>query len=408
MRAEAHPLQSSHVSEGVASCGTDVEARTETHMLRALFVLNSLNVGGSETKVVRLVNALHRRNVPAGIAYLNAPRQLLPSIDPSVPVWHLGRRGKFSLAALSRLSRLIDTVHPSVVLSVNLYPALYVALATARPRRQPRTIGLLNTTAPLEQDRWRRTFYRPVLRRLDRIVFGCDLQRGEWAPYVHADAARASVIYNGVDTNRFAPVNDPVSVHLRCQHDIPASAFVFGTVGRLAPEKNQIVMIETLAALRGSNVNAHMIIVGEGPERARLARRAAELALEPQVTFAGVQGDVRPWLSMMDVFVLPSRHVETFSNAALEAMAMQRPVILSRIGGADEMVRDGLDGYVIDIGALDEALPRFLRVLAEDPSRRARLGRSARERVEREFSMESMVERFSRLIDTSADVRGTS
>jgi glycosyltransferase involved in cell wall biosynthesis len=117
------------------------------------------------------------------------------------------------------------------------------------------------------------------------------------------------------------------------------------------------------------------------------------------VTFAGVQWDVKPWLAMMDVFVLPSTNVETFSNAALEAMAMQKPVILSRLGGADEMIRNGVDGYVVDIGALSEALPPLLHTLHEDRMLRERLARSARERVEQRFSMEAMLERFSELID---------
>ncbi len=378
-----------------------IVVRDDAKWLRALFVLNSLNMGGSETKIVRLVNALYQRGVQTGIAYLCEPGALRALVDPDLPVWHLERRGKFSFAALSRLLRVISTTHPRVVFSVNLYPTLYVALAAMYLGRQSRTVGLLNTSSPPPQERWRMKFYRPFLRRLDGIVFGCERQRQEWAPYVHRNAKRSCVIYNGVDTTWFAPMSDAQSAHLRDRQGISGDAFVFGTVGRLAPEKNQVALIEALSTLRKENIDAHVIIVGTGSERARLEQRARTMRVQSHVSFVGMQGDVRPWLAMMDVFVLPSKHVETFSNAALEAMAMRRPVILSRIGGADEMVRDGVDGHVIELDELDVALPQLLRTLHADPIRRQRLGRNARERVEREFSIDSMVKRFARLIEGS-------
>src|SRR5690606_5888644 len=252
-----------------------------------------------------------------------------------------------------------------------------------------------------KRDEWRRSFYRPFLRRLDGVVFGCDVQRREWVRYVRPNYAHSTVIYNGVDIGRFSPTSEQARVEERRRRGIGVGSFVIGTVGRLAVEKNQRVLIDAVAALRASGIDAHLLIVGNGAERAQLERRAAELHSTEHVTFAGVQSDVKPWLAMMDVFVLPSTNVETFSNAALEAMAMRRPVILSRIGGADEMVRDGVDGHVIELDELDVALPQLLRTLHADPIRRQRLGRNARERVEREFSIDSMVKRFARLIEGS-------
>ena len=86
---------------------------------------------------------------------------------------------------------------------------------------------------------------------------------------------------------------------------------------------------------------------GDGPLREQLLRRAVELEIADRVHFIGEVEDVRPVLAAMDVFVLPSIAVESFSNAALEAMSMGRPVILSDIGGAREMIDDGVEGYVV-------------------------------------------------------------
>lgn len=391
-----------------AAADTELDLVGGVRQMRALFVLNSLNVGGSETKVVRLVNGLCARNVLAGIAYLNDSNALLPSIESGVPLWHLDRRGKFSASAVARLRQILKRARPSVVFAVNLYPVLYVVLATAALRKRPRIVGLLNTTAPAKADEWRRSFYRPFLRRLDTIAFGSDVQRSEWAPYVRADAARTTVLYNGVDTHRFTPIDERTRSQARESCAIPRAAFVLGTVGRLASEKNQAVLIDALADLRAAGIEAHLLIVGEGPKRSELQQYAASLNMASHVTFAGMQADVRPWLAAMDVFVLPSTNVETFSNAALEAMASGKPVILSRLGGADEMVRDGTDGYVVDIDTLGSRVPTLLRSLARDPELRERLGRCARERVEQCFSMPTMIERFSQLIDRNTHALRTA
>src|SRR5690606_7589244 len=256
-----------------------------------------------------------------------------------------------------------------------------------------------------KRDEWRRSFYRPFLRRLDGVVFGCDVQRREWVRYVRPNYAHSTVIYNGVDIGRFSPTSEQARVEERRRRGIGVGSFVIGTVGRLAVEKNQRVLIDAVAALRASGIDAHLLIVGNGAERAQLERRAAELHSTEHVTFAGVQSDVKPWLAMMDVFVLPSTNVETFSNAALEAMAMQKTVILSRIGGADEMVRSGIDGYTLSIEELASALVPLLIELHNDPQRRSAIGERARARVQHYFSFEAMVDDYAALISQQSDRR---
>ena len=378
------------------------DAASSTHAeLQALFVLNSLAVGGSETKIVRVVNALLRRRMVAGIAYLNGPDDLLSALSADVPVRRLERRGKFSASALRELRMLIQERRPQVVLSVNMYPALYVALATAGMDRRPRTIGLLNTTVLKDGDRWRQSFYRPFLRRLDGFVYGCELQRASWSPELRCEQSRSTVIYNGVDTDYFSPQPETQRLAERRRLGIAARAFVIGSVGRLAPEKNHKALIGAVAELRRRSIDAHLLLVGEGELRAQLEQQAAQLQLREHVTFAGLQRDVRPAVSMADVFVLPSTHVETFSNAALEAMAMGKPVILSRIGGAAEMIRDGVEGFTVEVAELDEQLPSLLSRLHADVALRDRMGRAAWERVRRQFSLQAMVEGYASLIDAS-------
>ena len=376
-----------------------LHARESSGRTQALFVLNSLAIGGSETKVVRVANGLVGREITAGIAYLKAPHALRDLIQPQVPVKHLDRRGKFSFAALRRLRSLIQGCCPEVILSVNLYPTLYMSLATMGLQKIPRRIALLNTTTLSESDRWRLSFYKPFLQRLDAIVYGCELQRTLWRPLLDG-RENSSVIYNGVDVDRFVPIdNEAERQALRAGFGISPSAFVIGTVGRLAPEKNQKVLIETLARMRKQAVDAHLLIVGEGQLRSNLEQRVAARGLQANVTFVGMLRDVRPALASMDVFVLPSTHIETFSNAALEAMSMAKPVVLSRIGGATEMVADGEQGFTIEVSDLSRELPAVLERLHADPQLRAGLGHAARGRVIHQFSIQTMIDSYVSLIE---------
>lgn len=363
-----------------------------------LFVLNNLAVGGSETKVVRLANALGGRGMRVGVAYLNEPTTLLKDIDSTVSTFFLSRQGRFSLKANAALRQLIEEVHPRNVVSVNLYPALYVVTATSWARHRPRTIGLMNTTEMRRGAKWKRGFYTRVLKYLDWTVYGCELQRDAWLSADTPMRPRSSVIYNGVDLNRFSTARIGAA-GLRAEHGISENAFVVGSVGRLAVEKNQLPLIDAVADLRASGADVHLMLVGDGLLRPALEKRAADRGITSAVTFTGAMSDVRAALRAFDVFVLPSLS-ETFSNAALEAMAMQLPVILTRTGGASEMIEHGKEGYIVDVTDLSKQLPGLLNQLRLDKVLRARMASAAAQRAQREFSWEGMVDAYQSMLGT--------
>jgi glycosyltransferase involved in cell wall biosynthesis len=371
--------------------------------LDVLFVLNNLAVGGSETKVVRLANAFSERGMRVGIAYLNEPTTLLRDIDPKVGTFFLARVGRFSLKANAALKRLVEAHRPRNLVSVNLYPALYVVSATRWARHRPRIMGLMNTTELRRGARWRRAFYTRVLQHLDWTVYGCEMQRDAWLPADSPMRARSSVIYNGVDVSKFSAARiDATGV--RASYGIGENAFVVGSVGRLAPEKNQMPLIDAVADLRAKGADVHLMLVGDGPLRSALQRRVEQRGISGAVTFTGALSDVRAALKTFDVFVLPSLS-ETFSNAALEAMAMQVPVILTRTGGASEMIEHGKQGYIVDVSELPQQLPELLDRLRLDSVLRTRMAAAAAARVQESFSWEGMVTAYQTLLGLREAVR---
>jgi glycosyltransferase involved in cell wall biosynthesis len=363
-----------------------------------LFVLSSLAVGGSERKIVRMANRLKEEGVRVNLACLNGPYTIEPSLRRDVPLVKLERRGKFSLSTVWRLRQMLLQQRPATVVAVNLYQALYVACATWMLPNRPRTVALVNTSTFRGRRVWKR-IYQGVLARFDMTVHGSQAQRNFWLASNRRAHDNSSVIYNGVDAAHFEPVVAfEEAKRLRAKIGAGPQGLLIGTVGQMRPEKNQEVLLTALRRLRVSGVDAHLVIAGDGPLREFLHRRAVELEVADRVAFIGEVDDVRAVLTAMDVFVLPSTSVESFSNAALEAMAIGRPVILSDIGGAREMIDDGIEGYVVTPTELAARLPALIAALYADRRKRQQMGQAARNRAQTRFSVTSMAAAYRALI----------
>lgn len=366
-----------------------------------LFVPSTLAVGGSETKIVKIANALGRSGWPVGLAYLNAPHTLRDRIDSSVPVWHLDRRGKFSLRSLRALQ---ETARRGVrlLVAVNFYPLLYVVPAVRMLRDSagyPKAACLVNTT-DFVHGRGQRIWghaYAPFLRRCDHLVYGCRYQQALWSGKYRLPALRSSHIYNGVDVRTFSPGVDPSwGPSFRRAFDIPQDAFVVGAIGRFAPEKDFGLLIEAVRRLDATGRAAWLVLVGEGSERGKLLSTAVQAGLNSRVVFPGVLQDVRPALAAMDLFVLPSRS-ETFSNAALEAMSMARAVVLSNIGGAAEMIEPGESGFLFEAADVDGLLAAMTS-LYDSERLREQVGSAARRRVEEKLGFDAMIAEYEAMM----------
>ena len=329
---------------------------------------------------------------------INGPYTIEQGIRRDVPCARLERRGKFSFAALWRLRQLVVRERPATVIAVNLYQALYVALATLLLPYRPRTVALVNTSTFRGHRVWKR-IYQSVLTRFDLIVHGSEAQRRFWFRSNCTAWRNSTVIYNGVDSDHFETTGSlEAGRRLRASLGLKPDALLIGTVGMCRPEKNQEVLLKTLRHLRVARVDAHLVIAGSGPLLDLLKRRAAELEIADRVHFIGAIEDVRPVLVALDVFVLPSIAVESFSNAALEAMSMARPVILSDIGGAREMINDGVEGYVVTPTELEARMPAIIAALYADRRKRQQMGAAARTRAVSCFSVPAMVAGYRGLL----------
>ncbi len=363
----------------------------ERHDRSVLFLLNALIVGGSERKTVRLANALAADNRRVVIAYLRPPETLLSQVHPGVATVNLRRRGKFSIRALHRLAAIVREHDVGTLVAMNLYPALYAVLTRLWCRGQPlRFVISVNTTEFVtRKDELQMLLYRHVLRRADVIAFGAESQRDLWRSRykLRSSPDKTMVLYNGVDTREFSKERVAAAAL-----DGPAGRVMLGTVGAFRIEKAQVDLVRAVHELATRGLDVGALIVGDGPERPRIEHEIRRLSVEHRVQLVGEVQDVRPYLAVMDIFVLTSVAVETFSNAALEAMAMSCPVLVAQVGGMAEMLRFG-GGITYPPGDV-QSLCDVLMPLVASARARQELGEQARAAVRGRFSLDRMVSDF--------------
>ena len=353
-----------------------------------LFLLGTLEIGGSETKFVRLANRLQREGYPVHIAYLRAPDSLLEKIE-SVPTVHLNQRGKWSLAAYRNLREYVRRHRVRTIVNVNLYPLVYsVPLSRFNGDLRLRVLASINTSEILsERERRFMRLYRRLLRRCQLLIFGSKKQCSDWIERYALSGNSSTVIYNGVDGTVFSPSAAGAGRDdVRNRLGIPAEAFTIVCVSQFRPEKGQQNLVRAVAALeKRSRIDLRVILVGDGSERPAIDDAIRACGVEDRIILVGAVDDVRPYLNAADLFVLPSTAVETFSNAALEAGAMGLPAVISDVGGAREMFPEGSSGIVYhrdSVQELTDAIGHRMSAAQADDAQRAAIRRETLKRFD--------------------------
>jgi sugar transferase (PEP-CTERM/EpsH1 system associated) len=211
--------------------------------------------------------------------------------------------------------------------------------------------------------------------------------------------ARVRRLCNGVDTRRFTPVRDPLRAVLAGAPFSPTGRFIIGTIGRMQAVKDQLTLahafIEVLRLRPDWRARVALVMVGDGPLREHAQRLLAEADLADIVWLPGTRSDTPALLNALDLFVLPSL-AEGISNTILEAMACAVPVLATRVGGNPELVVEGVTGQLV-ARADPAALAHLLVSYVEDPARAVAQGVAARARIESDFSLAGMIERYAQL-----------
>jgi glycosyltransferase involved in cell wall biosynthesis len=367
-------------------------------MARMIFVTGSLSHGGAERHAITLMNRLAERHHECHAVYVKSGAEQLDRIRlrDGGTVRCLNAVRYLDMRALADFASHISHLRPSVIVAANPYALMYSWLALRLSRVPARLVVTYHSMRLLgAKQQVQMLFYRLLFWTADGAVFVCERQRRYWSRR-GVLARRNQVIYNGVDTTEFCDEWSPAErSKLRGALGLRDTDYVIGIAAVLRPEKNHVQLVEAVAMLRRIGLPARALMIGDGEMRAAVEARARELKVEGDVMITGLRQDVRPYIAACDAMALCSTS-EAFSLAAVEAMALSRPVVVPDVGGALEMVVSGTNGFLFPVGDTAALVDR-LAILA-DRAECMRMGREARVVAETLFSEKTMVDRYERTL----------
>ena len=357
--------------------------------MRIGYVLPRLNWGGSEKHLLQLASGLRQRGhevmmtclFQEGLLAPEARAREIPLVCLDLP-YRWGARTLFGLFKSLR-AHPVDVLH-TCLFGFHLFtglPARLLKVPVILSSR--REIGWWQTT----KHRWTENLGNLFVDR----VLCCSKAVEEWTREKERIAPEKLItLYNGVDLARFASPSDSSGIRRRL--GIPEEAPLIGTVANFAVEKGYPYLLDAAREILRKKPEAWFLFVGFGPLEKEMKEKAGELPGRQQIIFAGARHDIPDLIGAMDIFVLASV-IEGFPNVLLEALAMAKPVVATRVGGIPELVDSGVDGILVppaDGPSLAEALLTLIRNREEA----SQMGSRGRKKVEQNFSLESMIDRY--------------
>jgi glycosyltransferase involved in cell wall biosynthesis len=290
------------------------------------------------------------------------------------------------IGGLRRLRGELDVIHTHQGLWEAVATGLARPLLPGRPTLvQPAASGYYGEADELRRTRGSTLLRRAILANTAFAAISAQIEQ-EWCD-LGVRQGRMIRMASGVDAERFRPGCSPIEGSL-----LPRPRVVF--TGRLHPQKNIPLLLDawTEVARRSS---ANLILVGPGHDRQQLVGLANSLGVAGRVQFTGGVDNPADYLRAADIFVLPSR-AEGMSNSLLEAMATALPCVASAIAGNTDLITDGQTGRLVGEPSR-EAWSKVLLELIENPVEARVLGTAARERIEAEFALPVVVDRYVEL-----------
>jgi len=351
---------------------------------------SSLGWGGQEHRI--LAEALILRERGHRLCLAADPRGELyrRAAAHGFPVLPLGFGGPRNLRAVLTLRRYLRREGVQILNTHSSLDSWVGTLAWATLRRRPvllRTRHLSTPVHPNAPTRW--LYHRPA-----RIL----TTSGEIARLLHhrlgVPEARLLTLPTGIPLERFTPC--PPDAARRAALGVPPGAFLLGTVSVLRSWKGHLDLLEAMKILVDGGRKVFLLIVGEGPYRPVIEARIQELGLNGRVRLAGHQEDVPSWLALMDAFALASYAHEGVPQALLQALAMERPVVATAVGGVPEVIAAGETGLLVPPRDA-AALARAISWLQEHREAAADMGRRGRQHVAANHSLARMADRLEAL-----------
>lgn len=316
-----------------------------------------------------------------------------------IPVFDLERkqRSKSDFQVIKDLKRLMEELNVDIVHAHNFTPLYYGILSLFFKK----TKFLVTFHGFTDWNIKKRLFYNLFFKRIKVVVVNDAMKRNY--SFLNTFFLRnISTVFNGIELDQFSRAYDH---QLRKQLGIHESDFVIGSVGRLSPVKNQMLQLKIVAKLKEEISNLKLLtITGGSPDsidlKEKLFQEAVNLGIQENLILLDFRKDVPDLLALMDIFIMTSL-TEGTSLAMLEAMASGLPVVASDVGGNSQIINNGVNGFLYDLGN-EDSLENIIITLNNDEKLRKCIADAAKETALK-YSTASMVENYISIYNNDSD-----
>ncbi|HYE34982.1 glycosyltransferase [Methylocaldum sp.] len=335
---------------------------------------------GGARQVAYLLNGLSR--LPGEhVLVCSAGAEIIEAVgNPDVKIRPLPFRGDADLGFIGRLRRLIRGENPDVLHVHSRRGDLLAALAGRLEK-----IPMIHSRRVDNPPRWVDTRIKFPL--FETIV---TISEGIREVLIEAGVPTGQVVCvpSAVDTERYHPECD--AGWFRSEFGLAENQIAIGMIAQLIARKGHEVLFDALAMVLAHHPKTRVLLFGQGPMEAELQKSVRARGLEDSVTFAGYRTDMARVMPCLDLVVHPA-WMEGLGVSLLEAAACGVPIVATRAGGIPEVVKDGVNGRLIEPGD-STALASAIKDLLDDPTRRREQGQAGRRLVLDRFSVDAMVQ----------------
>lgn len=357
--------------------------------MKILYVITGLGVGGAENIAINLADKAKTLGHDVTIVYLTGAVELAPHCK-DIPLISLEMTDyKDFFKAINRLRKLIQQLKPDIIHShmvhANILSRL-VRLFVSIPR-------LVCTAHSTDEGGTARMLAYRLTDRLADITTNVSVEAVQVFESKGAVPKNKMIaVANGIDTTRFVE-NFSLRQSVRNEFNL-GNTFTLAAVGRLEPQKDYLNLLQALRLVLEQGKSAHLLIVGAGSQEQKLKAFVNESNLTAHITWLGIRKDVESVMNAADLFVLSSA-CEGFGLVVAEAMSCEKVVVATDCGGVREVV--GAPELLVPAQDAKLLAKKIIAIMEQPEEERVALGKSLRQRVIDNYSLNSMFENYMKL-----------
>jgi glycosyltransferase involved in cell wall biosynthesis len=361
-------------------------------MKKVIHLVEDLKVGGLERVIAAIVTHCNKDRFKMEVWCVTSGGAIADElILKGIPVRIIGIRSYYNPINIIRFAILLRKAIPDIVHTHGYFAGTMGRIACLLVGIRPVFHHVHSTYTGFSN---RNHFIEKVLSNTTAKVICCSRAVAEFiTKREHINPKRIAVVYNGIEK----PLVTITDINkIKDEFKIKSTDKLVGTVASLTENKGHAVLLNAIPEIVVNHPTVRFLFVGDGPCRAALVDQVKRLGIEERVIFTGIRSDIGALISIMDVFVLPSRDREGLPISIIEVMALSKPVVVSRIGGIPEAVSDGVTGILVQPKNPDR-LSAAITALLDDPKKAEQFGKAGYHEFESKFTVNNMINNLQTL-----------